>query len=253
MGTCGSATGMTVALLSGTGRMGVHMAAAWANAGVSVMMCSRDKPKAQRIVDSLLSGKGYMEGQIVVPPTDATGWNLRASSVEECAAADVIALTSVYEAQWSQIERIADAIRGKGKIFIDCTNPFIYRGDGFGEGIYPTSLPQAAVLVHKEKLNDPTAKWAMSYRHVFWFLIHPEGPSPQATAKGVEVLGDDEAVAVTADLLRAHGWEPVLRGGLENAVDHEIEFGPGGSRRVQSKAKFPPPPRVGEAALTGEM
>ena len=60
---------------------------------------------------------------------------------------------------------------------------------------------------------DPTARWAMSYRHLYWFLIHPEGPAPRARAdaRGVEVLGDDEAVAVTADLLRAHGWEPVLR------------------------------------------
>jgi len=36
--------------------MGVHLSAAWANAGYDVTMCSRKKEKAQVIVDSLLEG-----------------------------------------------------------------------------------------------------------------------------------------------------------------------------------------------------
>ena len=66
----------TIALMGGTGRMGVHLCAAWANAGYDVTMCSRSKDKAQAIVDSLLNGDGYREdglqGGISVPPCPAS-------------------------------------------------------------------------------------------------------------------------------------------------------------------------------------
>lgn len=35
--------------------MGVHLCAAWANAGYNVTMCSRSKEKAQEIVDTLVT------------------------------------------------------------------------------------------------------------------------------------------------------------------------------------------------------
>ena len=38
--------------------MGVHLSAAWANAGYDVTICSRSKDKAQKIRDALLSRKG---------------------------------------------------------------------------------------------------------------------------------------------------------------------------------------------------
>ena len=82
----------TIAFLGGTGRMGVHLCAAWANAGYDVTMCSRTKDKAQAIVDSLLSGKGYQEkassgssGEISVPPCPAEGWKLKAGTNEDAA------------------------------------------------------------------------------------------------------------------------------------------------------------------------
>ena len=45
----------TIAVLGGTGRMGVHLSAAWANAGYDVTMCSRKKEKASRRHDHFLS------------------------------------------------------------------------------------------------------------------------------------------------------------------------------------------------------
>ena len=51
--------------------------------------------------------------------------------------------------------------------------------------------------VHRDLLDDSTARWAMAYRHVYWFLIQPTGPSPRAGPNlGIEVLGDPEAVQV---------------------------------------------------------
>jgi hypothetical protein len=51
----------TIAFIGGTGRMGIPLCAAWANAGYDVKMCSRTKDKAQKIVDQLLTGNGYEE------------------------------------------------------------------------------------------------------------------------------------------------------------------------------------------------
>ena len=73
----------SIAVIGGTGRMGVHLCAAWAQGGYDVTMCSRNVTKAQDIVDSLLSGNGYMkkvegknagQGDYCVPPCDAKDW-----------------------------------------------------------------------------------------------------------------------------------------------------------------------------------
>ena len=92
----------SIALLSGTGRMGVHLAAAWAHAGMDVIICSRTQDKAQVIVDSLLAGKGYSSGDIMVPrhpkelPSPAQSWRLRAGSVNDAVSADIIVLSSPF-------------------------------------------------------------------------------------------------------------------------------------------------------------
>ena len=148
MANCGSVPAslstLTVALLSGTGRMGVHLAAAWAHAGIDVLMCSRSKEKAQAIVSTLLSGNGYVspDGQVQVSASSTAGWKLRAGSEEDAASADVMFLsTAPFEAVAPQLLRIAPLIRGKGKIIIDITNPWV-----MGNGV-PPSLPQASVQV----------------------------------------------------------------------------------------------------------
>ena len=98
----------TIAFVGGTGRMGVHLCAAWANAGYDVTMCSRSKDKAQKIVHSLLAGNGYSEtstvgGAIAVPPCDATGWKLRAGVNDDAAAADLIVLGTMFEQAWPSV------------------------------------------------------------------------------------------------------------------------------------------------------
>ena len=85
--------------------MGVHLCAAWANAGYNVMLCSRSKDKAQVIVDELLSGNGYMkqvegelagQGDYCVPPCPADDWKLIAGDTAAAAEADVIVLGEHY-------------------------------------------------------------------------------------------------------------------------------------------------------------
>jgi len=218
----------TIAVIGGTGRMGVHLCAAWANAGYAVTLCSRSKEKAQEIVDVLLTGAGYQkemsgslsaQGSIDVPPCPADHWKLKAGSNLDAAQAELIVLSTMYEEAWPLLESIAPLIRSSGKMILDMTNPFLTRPDGYGAGL-PADGPQAGVLVHKQKLGDPSIKWVGAYKTVLWTLILPTGPKNPARSE-IEVFGDQEATDVVCELIYRHGWQPIVRGGLEVAPDYE--------------------------------
>ena len=218
----------TIACIGGTGRMGVHLCAAWANAGYDVTMCSRSKDKAQIIVDRLLCGEGYNkkvtganagQGDYAVPPCDAGGWKLHSGDNADAAKADIIVIGTMYEQAWPILSTIASDIQGKGKVILDMTNPFLSRPDGYGAGL-PSDGPQAGILILKEKLNDPTVKWVGSYKHILWTLILPTGPK-NPKRPDIEVFGDEEAVSLISEMIYRHGWRPIMRGGLEVAPDYE--------------------------------
>lgn len=226
----------SVAVIGGTGRMGVHLCAAWAHAGYNVTMCSRSKEKAQEIVSELLSGKGYQkkvtganagQGDYCVPPCDGTeSWKLQAGDNAAAAQADLIVLGTMYEQAWPILETIASSIRGKGKTILDMTNPFMTRPDGYGAGL-PKDGPQAGILIHKEKLADPTTLWVGAYKHILWTLILPTGPK-NPSRPDIEVFGDEKAVEDVVELIYRHGWRPIVRGGLDVAPEYEggkISFG----------------------------
>ena len=102
--------------------MGVHLCAAWANAGYDVTMCSRSEEKAQEINELLSgkgSGKGYQkkvtgansgQGDYCVPPCDAKDWKLRGG---DNASADLIVLATMYEQTWSILEYIVPMIHSQ--------------------------------------------------------------------------------------------------------------------------------------------
>lgn len=221
----------TISVIGGTGRMGVHLCAAWAQAGYDVLMCSRKKEKAQEIVDSLKSGNGYMkkvegknagQGDYCVPPSEnAKDWELRAGDNRDAANADMIVLATMFEQTWPILESISSDIKGKSKIILDMTNPFMKRPDGYGSGL-PKDGPQAGVLIHKEKLGDDTVKWVGAYKHILWTLILPDGPKNKSRPD-IEVFGDKEAVDIVVELIYRHGWRPIVRGGLD--VAHKYEGG----------------------------
>jgi len=208
--------------------MGVHLCAAWANAGYDVTMCSRSQEKAQVIVDELLAGRGYQkkvegaiagQGDYCVPPCPADGWKLRAGDNAKGTEADLIVLGTMYEEAWPLLSSIAPQIRGKGKFILDMTNPFLTRPDGYGAGL-PKDGPQAGILIHKQKLDDPSVKWVGSYKHIMWTLILPTGPK-NPNRPDIEVFGDPEAVTIVVELIYRHGWRPIVRGGLEVAPNYE--------------------------------
>eukprot|EP00957_Ditylum_brightwellii_P178877 13625752-Ditylum_brightwellii.AAC.1 len=87
------------------------------------------------------------------------------------------------------------------------------RPDGYGAGL-PKDGPQAGILIHKEKLDDPTVQWAGAYKHILWTLILPTGPK-NPSRPDIEVFGDQPAVDQVVELIYRHGWRPIVRGGLE--------------------------------------
>jgi len=215
--------------------MGVHLCAAWANAGYDVTLCSRSKEKAQLIVDELMAGKGYQkkvegelagQGDYCVPPTPADKWNLKAGDNTTAAEADLIVLGTPFEQLWKTegdgiLQQLAPLIRGKGKTILDMSNPFLSRPDGYGAGLPDWyNGPAAGILLHKTQLDDPTVKWVGAYKHVMWTLVLPDGPANR-DRPDIEVFGDDAAVQMVVELIYRHGWRPLVRGGLEVAPEHE--------------------------------
>ena len=234
---------------------------------MDVTLCSRSKDKAQRVVDSLVEGKGWTEDKCTVPPNkggpdgqgpiEPTGWKIQAGTIKDAAAADVIALASPFHVMWPTLETIADDIRGQNKIMLDMTNPWLNAADRKAqkEGI-PAGEPQSSALYHQKLLGDPTARWAHSYRHLFWVLIHPDGINPKSKgANGIEVMGDPEAVELVSAMIESHGFKPVVRGDLEVSPDYEISM----SGRVKGGAGLPEKadglagPFTAGSAVWGEM
>jgi predicted dinucleotide-binding enzyme len=238
--------------------MGVHLAAAWAHAGYHVTICGRDKAKADPIVASLKSGAGYSEGEIIVPGFDnyrsgspSEKWKLFAGTNEDAASAEVIVLAAPFHVMWKILGPLAPSLRGQGKIFLDLTNPWLNTSapeDPSKVPPIPLDQPQSSVQFHKALFNDETSRWCMCYRHVFWMLVHPTGPNPRSgVRRGIEVLGDSDAVVFCEALIKSHGFNPVIRSrtGCEAAPSYEISF----KGRVQPNG--PPPPGSDSDGLIG--
>ena len=52
--------------------------------------------------------------------------------------------------------------------------------------MWPTT--QSGILVHQQKLNDPSVKWAGAYKTLLWTLILPSGPK-NPNRPEIEVFG----------------------------------------------------------------
>jgi len=126
------------------------------------------------------------------------------------------------------IDEHRTALSGKGKILIDPSNPWGYNR------VPPPHPHRAALTHHAEYLGDPTASWATAYKSIMWTSIERYKLQP------TEICGDEVARSLLAQLVRAHGFEPVDCGGLENARLLEIN-GPSRSKH----------PRIAEYDRTG--
>jgi len=142
-----------------------------------------------------VEGELANQGDYCVPPTPAKGWKLKAGDNNAAAEADILVLGTMYEVAWPLLESLARLIKGKGKIILDMTNPFLTRPDGYGGGL-PADGPQAGILIHKSNLGDPSVKWVGAYKHIMWTLILPNGPS-NSSRPDIEVGGKNTALTLS--------------------------------------------------------
>ena len=219
--TTGTCVDFTVAII-GAGRMGTHLAATYADAGIDVSLLSRDPTKSLDIITALLSGNGWEKKGIQLPPstvTDTSHWTLKSGGYAEAVNADVIVLAvpfrTNYRKKWYEtnvIEVLKPIIGGHSKYIVDINNPWI-----IGTGL-PAEGPQSSVEVNAGLMDDATAKWCAGYKTIFWHDLLP-GRKKNHIAKNspVEIAGEVECKKKLSMLIQAHGFNVKDEGGFEKA------------------------------------
>jgi predicted dinucleotide-binding enzyme len=181
----------------GAGKMGGNLAALWAKAGHEVMISSRhpDELKAQ---------------------ASRIGPNVHVGTAREAAAFGPVVLIAMPYGQWPQI---SDEIKSEtvGKTVIDLTNPYPERDGPMAEQARKESTGVA------DPKYLPGAHLVRAFNSIIWTnlrdLAHRSG-DPVA----IPVAGDDRhAVAVTTQLVRDAGFEPVMVGPLSSAHLFDVD------------------------------
>jgi predicted dinucleotide-binding enzyme len=189
-GTVAAAEPMKIGIV-GAGKMGGGLAELWAKAGHEVMISSRhpDELKAQ---------------------AQAMGPNVHVGTAREAAAFGPVVVVAMPYGQWPQV---GDEIKSAtvGKTVIDLTNPYPDRDGPMAEQARKDGTGVA----------DPKYLPGAHLVRAFNSIIYTNLPSLAHRAgepAAIAVAGDDEhAVAVTSQLVRDAGFEPVMVGPLTSA------------------------------------
>jgi len=130
-----------IAVIGGTGPLGMGLALRWARAGETVILGSRDAGRAQQAAAAIQRAVG---GEVNVSGME---------NAAACAAADILMLTVPFENQASLLKHLKPSIT-EGSILIDATVPLAASVGGRASrplGIWQGSAAQqAAELVPKE-------------------------------------------------------------------------------------------------------
>lgn len=181
----------------GAGKMGGGLAELWAKAGHEVMISSRhpDELKAQ---------------------AQAMGPNVHVGTAREAAAFGPVVVVAMPYGQWPQVaEEIKSATAGK--TVIDLTNPYPDRDGPMAE----QARKEGTGVADPKYL--PGAHLVRAFNSIIYTnlskLAHREGDRA-----AIPVAGDDErAVALTSQLVRDAGFEPVVVGPLSSARLFDVD------------------------------
>jgi predicted dinucleotide-binding enzyme len=191
----GAAEPMKIGII-GAGHMGGNLAELWAKAGHEVMISSRHPDE--------------LEAQ-----AEAIGPNVHVGTAREAAAYGPVVVIAVPYGQWPQISGEIQS-ETVGKTVIDLTNP------------YPERDGPMAEQARKEGTGvaDPKYLPGAHLVRAFNSIIYTNLES-QAHRAGepvaIPVAGDDaDAVAVTSQLVRDAGFEPVMVGPLSSARRFDV-------------------------------
>ncbi len=188
--TSGAAEPVKIGII-GAGHMGGNLAELWAKAGHEVMISSRHPEE--------------LEAQ-----AKAMGPNVHVGTAREAAAFGSVVLIAMPYGQWPNVSKDIKS-ETVGKTVIDLTNP------------YPKRDGPMAEQARKEGTGvaDPKYLPGAHLVRAFNSIIYTDLRSKAHRAGepvAIPVAGDDrQAVAVTSQLVRDAGFEPVVVGPLSSA------------------------------------
>jgi 8-hydroxy-5-deazaflavin:NADPH oxidoreductase len=174
----------------GTGRMGVRLAAMFADAGQAVVLGSRNLARAERIASGL-----HRE-------------NITPGSYEQATDAPVV-LPAMFirDGLLDQLEELRPALRGK--LLIDITNPF---NDDYSDFILPWDTSGAEQI----QTRLPEARVVGAFKNVWWEVF--DAPQFGDTLSDVFVVSDDAAAKQTFfELVQSTPFRYIDAGNLKNS------------------------------------
>ena len=181
----------------GAGKMGGALAELWAKAGHEVMISSRH-PEALKA------------------QAQAIGPNVHVGTPREAAAFGPVVLIAMPYGQWPQI---SDEIKSEtvGKTVMDLTNPYPDRDGPMAE----QARKETTGIANPKYL--PGAHLVRAFNSIIWTDLRSQAHRAGEPA-AIAVAGDDEhAVAVTSQLVRDAGFEPVMVGRLSTARTFDVD------------------------------
>ncbi|GAA4927210.1 NADPH-dependent F420 reductase [Streptomonospora halophila] len=191
-------SGLSVAVLGGTGDQGRGLALRLAMAGHRVVIGSRSRERAQTAADEL------GEGLPVVGDENA-------AAARGC---DVVVVAVPWDGHRALLESLAGDLAGK--LVVDCVNPL-----GFdSKGPYALDVPEGSAAQQAEALL-PDSRVVAAFHHVSAVVLLD--PGVEEVDLDVLVLGDDRDATNTVRALAARipGVRGIYGGRLRNA--HQVE------------------------------
>jgi NADPH-dependent F420 reductase len=174
----------------GTGRMGVRLAAMFADAGHAVILGSRDLSRASRIASGLRRT------------------SITAGSYEQATdAATILPAMFIRDGLFDQLAPLRSVLRGK--LLVDISNPF---NNDYSDFILPwdtSGAEQIQALV-------PEARVVGAFKNVWWEVF--DAPQFGDTLSDVFVVSDDAGAKQTFfELVRGTPFRYIDAGNLKNA------------------------------------
>jgi NADPH-dependent F420 reductase len=195
-------SGLTVAILGGTGDQGRGLAYRLARAGQRVLIGSRVAQRAVAAADEISALPGVT--------TPAEG----GANADVSARADVVVIAVPWEGHRATVESLRDALAGK--VVVDCVNPI-----GFDKhGPYALAVEEGSAVEQAARLLTDS-RVAAAFNHVSAPLL----ADPEVERIDLDVLicaEDREVVGIVAALAaRIPGMRGIYAGRLRNA--HQVE------------------------------
>jgi NADPH-dependent F420 reductase len=195
-----NASSQTIAVLGGTGPQGRGLARRFAQAGLRVVLGSREAERAEKAAAELAEVTGgHLEG---------------AANADAAAAGDVVLVVVPWDGHKVLLESLREPLAGK--IVVDCVNPLGFDKQGaYALDVEEGSATQQAASILTE------SRVVGAFHNVSAVLL--EDPEVASIDTDVLVLGDDreatDAVQALADVVP--GMRGIYAGRLRNA--HQVE------------------------------